>query len=59
LTTIEVDQKDAPPAAGLPVDDGVWDLTLGGLLFSLAVTLDQGRMPVLSGRMRFADSSRP
>jgi hypothetical protein len=29
------------------VDDGVWELTLGGLLLPLALTLDSGRMPVL------------
>jgi hypothetical protein len=28
------------------VDDGVWELTLGGLLLPLALTLDSGRMPV-------------
>ena len=26
----------------------MWDLTLGGLLFPLALTLDQGKMPVLA-----------
>jgi hypothetical protein len=48
LTTTEPVQKDGPPAAGPPVDDGVWDLTLGGLLLPLALTLEQGRMPVLA-----------
>jgi hypothetical protein len=38
------------PSAGeaeAPREDGVWELTLGGLLLPLALTLDSGRMPVL------------
>jgi hypothetical protein len=48
MTTTEAVPKDFPPAAGPAVDDGVWDLTLGALLFPLALTLGQGRMPVLA-----------
>jgi hypothetical protein len=36
-----------PDTGGLaPVDDGVWELALGALLFLLTVTLHTGRMPV-------------
>jgi hypothetical protein len=43
----EAHQMDASPG-GSSVDDGVWELALGGLLLPLALTLDQGRMPVLA-----------
>jgi len=45
-----IDDRPSEPETlrqGAPVDDGVWDLTLGGLLLALALTLEHGRMPVL------------
>jgi hypothetical protein len=48
LTTTDPVQGDDARAPGPPVDDGIWDLTLGGLLFPLALTLGEGRMPVLA-----------
>jgi hypothetical protein len=48
LTTNDERKDGATQGSESPVDDGVWDLALGALLLPLAVTLDQGRMPVLA-----------
>ena len=42
--TVGTEAGTGGPAA---VDDGIWELALGALLFLLALTLDSGRMPVL------------
>jgi hypothetical protein len=44
-TGVEEDKETAE--SPVAVDDGIWELTLGGLLLPLALTLDSGRMPVL------------
>lgn len=43
----DVEEEGATRQTPVPLDDGVWELTLGGLLLPLALTLDRGRMPVL------------
>jgi hypothetical protein len=48
LTTTDEHKDGASQGTDSPVDDGVWDLALGALLLPLAVTLEQGRMPVLA-----------
>jgi hypothetical protein len=44
----DVEEARASPEITAPVDVGIWELTLGGLLLPLALTLDSGRMPVLA-----------
>ncbi len=44
---MEQDETASMGADGRALDDGVWELAVGALLFLLAMTLDTSRMPVL------------